>query len=162
VTLALRAAESCHLLLLNVCYVNEHLRVGQLVNLGFFFLIRCVIVRSAEECKLDAACRGSLHNSDSKKLLQIIKHNFMTALLNFIGGSTSKLYLTTGHSQWHLVWRRIDGHNFSLDLVRGGKEIVFLCYTVFIMGARYFIAIKSLWSIFMLQLSFGFWVDKYS
>lgn len=108
-----------------------------------------MIVRSAEECKLGAVRHGPLHNSRSKKLLQAIKCNFMTALLKFMGGSASKLGLTTGHSEWHLV-RRIDGHRSSLGLVGGGREIVFLCYTVFIMGARYFIAIKSLLSIFML------------
>lgn len=73
----------------------------------------------------------------------------MTALLNFIGRSASKLGLTMGHSKWHL-WRRMDGHPFSLRLLGGGREIVFLRCTVFIMCARYFIAIKLLWSIFML------------
>lgn len=36
-----------------------------------------------------------------KKLFQVIKGNFMTALLNFIGKSASKPGLTAGHSKWH-------------------------------------------------------------
>lgn len=73
----------------------------------------------------------------------------MTALLNFIGNPASKLGLIKGHSKWHLM-RRMDGHPFSLGLVGGGREIIFLCCTVFIMCARYFTAIKLLCSIFML------------
>lgn len=86
---------------------------------------------------------GSWCNLRSQKLLQVIKDNFMTALLNFIERSASKLSLRTGHSKWHLM-RRMDDHPFSLGLVGAGREIVFLYCTVFIMCAMYFIAIKLL------------------
>lgn len=58
-----------------------------------------MLVRSAEELKLGTARRGPLHNSHSRKLLQIIKCHFMTALLNFVGGTSSKLDMTMGGLQ---------------------------------------------------------------
>lgn len=148
--LALRAVESCYLPLLSALLCKWIFESASVKNKsGILFFIRCVAVRSAEECKLGAAHWGSLHNSHSKKLLQIVEHNFMIALLNFVGGSASKLDLAAGHSEWHLT-RRIDGHCCSLGLVVEGKEIVFHCCTVFIMGTRYFIAMKPPWSIFMM------------
>lgn len=148
--LALRAVESCYLSLLSALLCKWVFESGSVRNkFGCFVFIKCVAVRSAEECMLGAARRGSSHNSHSKTLLQIVKHNFMIALLNFIGGSASKLDLAVGHSEWHLA-RKIDGHCCNLGLVVEGKEIVFHCCTVFIMDTRYFIVMKPLWSIFML------------
>lgn len=62
-----------------------------------YFFFKCVIVRSAKECRLGAAWHEPLHNWHSKMPLQIIENNVMTALLNFIRGYASEQDLTTGH-----------------------------------------------------------------